>query len=116
MGLAEIVTDIPITVAESYVERVIGYIRREYLDQVANFNGRHLSLRLAFYYHRTRTLLFARPRIAPTPAQSCRTGSERWSKSRKSAACIVATSALRPDSQQLFANGLTRAGPTGVIA
>jgi hypothetical protein len=40
----------------------------------------------------------------------CRTGSERWSKSRKPAACIIATNASPPDSQPLFANGSMRGG------
>src|SRR5271166_3768856 len=63
-----------------------------------------------------RAPLFRSTRTAPTHAPSCRAGSERWSKSHNSAACIIATNASPPDSQPLVANGLMRAGPARVIS
>ena len=60
MGLAEIVTAPRSPWQNAYVERVIGSIRRECLDHVVVFNGRHLRRVLwsyLDYYHRTRTHL-----------------------------------------------------------
>jgi hypothetical protein len=61
MGITEVVTA-PRSPwrGTPYVERVIGSLRREYLDQVVIFNERHLRRGLPSYvgyYHRTRTHL-----------------------------------------------------------
>jgi len=60
MGVTEIVKAPRSPWQNAYVERVIGAIRRECLDQVVIFNERHLRHVLASYvdyYHRTRTHL-----------------------------------------------------------
>jgi putative transposase len=60
MGISEVVTARRSPWQNAYVERVIGSIRRECLDQVVIFNERHLRRVLssyADYYHRTRTHL-----------------------------------------------------------
>src|ERR1700674_5018303 len=60
MGITEVVTAPRSPWQNAYVERVIGSIRRECLDQVVIFNERHLRHVLASYvdyYHRARTHL-----------------------------------------------------------
>ena len=60
MGIKEVVTAPRSPWQNPYVERVIGSIRREYLDHVVIFNERHLRRSLPSYleyYHRTRTHL-----------------------------------------------------------
>jgi putative transposase len=60
MGITEVVTAPRSPWQNAYVERVIGSIRRECLDQVVIFNERHLRRVLTSYvdyYHRTRTHL-----------------------------------------------------------
>jgi transposase InsO family protein len=60
MGITEVVTASRSPWQNAYVERVIGSIRRECLDQLVIFNGRHLRRVLSAYidyYHRTRTHL-----------------------------------------------------------
>ena len=60
MGITEVVTAPRSPWQNAYVERVIGSIRRECLDQLLMFNGRHLRRVLSAYvdyYHRTRTHL-----------------------------------------------------------
>src|SRR5258708_33401767 len=60
MGITEVVTAPRSPWQNAYVERVIGSIRREGLDQVVIFNERHLRHVLASYvdyYHRSRTHL-----------------------------------------------------------
>ena len=62
----------------AYVERVIGSIRRECLDQVVIFNERHLRHVLASnadYYHRARThLSLDKDCPHPRPVQPLRSG------------------------------------------
>ena len=60
MGITEVVTAPRSPWQNAYVERVIGSIRRECLDQVVIFNERHLRHVLSSYvdyYHRARTPL-----------------------------------------------------------
>jgi putative transposase len=60
MGITEVVTAPRSPWQNAYVERVIGSIRRECLDQVVIFNERHLRHVLSSYvdyYHRARTHL-----------------------------------------------------------
>src|SRR5262249_18257637 len=60
MGVPEVVTAPRSPWQNGYVERVIGSIRRECLDQVVIFNERHLRHLLSSYvdyYHRARTHL-----------------------------------------------------------
>jgi transposase InsO family protein len=59
-GITQVVTAPRSPWQNPYVERVIGSIRREYLDYVVIFNERHLRRILPWYvdyYHRTRTHL-----------------------------------------------------------
>ena len=77
MGITEVVTAPRSPWQNAYVERVIGSIRRECLDQVVIFNERHLRNVLSSYvdyYHRAPTHLsldkdcpHSRP-IQPRPA------------------------------------------------
>jgi hypothetical protein len=104
MNITEVVTAPRSPWQNAYVERVIGSIRRECLDHFVIFNERHLGRILSSYvdyYQRTRTHIFRSTRIAPTPAGSCHAGSERWSPSRKSAACIIATNVSPLDSYRI---------------
>ena len=58
MGITEVVTAPRSLWQNAYVERVIGSIRRECLEQVVIFNARHLRHVLSSYvdyYHRART-------------------------------------------------------------
>jgi putative transposase len=60
MGITEVVTAPRSPGQNAYVERVIGSIRRECLDEVVIFNERHLRRVLSSYvdyYHSTRTHL-----------------------------------------------------------
>ena len=60
MGITEVVTTPRSPWQNAYVERVIGSIRRECLDEVVIFNERHLRRVLSSYvdyYHRSRTHL-----------------------------------------------------------
>jgi putative transposase len=57
--------------------------------------------------------IFRSTRIAPTPARSCHARSERWSPSRKSAACIIATNVSPPDSYRIPAHQWLRRGRYG---
>jgi len=60
MGITEVVTAPRSPWQNAYVERVIGSIRRECLDEVVIFNERHLRRVLSSYvdyYHSTRTHL-----------------------------------------------------------
>jgi hypothetical protein len=74
MRITQVVTAPRSPLAEPYVERVTGSIRREYLDHVVIFNERHLRRVLPSYvdyYHRTRTHLSARqglPLLSPYSA------------------------------------------------
>ena len=77
MGITEIVTAPRSPWQNAYVERVIGSIRRECLDQVVVFNERHLYRVVSSYveyYHRSRTHLSLRkdcpdPRPIEPPAR-----------------------------------------------
>ena len=63
IGIAEVVTAPRSPWQNAYVERVIGSIRREYLDHLVIFNERHLRGVLSSYvdhYHRTRSHLLLR--------------------------------------------------------
>jgi transposase InsO family protein len=60
MGITQVVTAPRSPWQNPYVERVIGSIRREFLDHVVIFNERHLRRILPSYvdyYHRMRTHL-----------------------------------------------------------
>jgi transposase InsO family protein len=60
MGITEVITAARSPWQNAYVERLIGSIRRECLDQVVVFNERHLLRVLSSYvdyYHRSRTHL-----------------------------------------------------------
>ncbi len=60
MGITEVITAPRSPWQNAYVERVIGSIRREYLDHIVIFNERHLRRVLSWYfdyYQRTRTHL-----------------------------------------------------------
>jgi putative transposase len=60
MGITEVVMAPRSLWQNAYVERVIGSIRRECLEQVVIFNARHLRHVLSSYvdyYHRARTHL-----------------------------------------------------------
>jgi putative transposase len=60
MGVTEVVTAPRSPWQNTYVERVIGSLRRECLDSIVIFNERHLRPSLASYiryYHRSRTHL-----------------------------------------------------------
>ena len=60
MGITQVVTAPRSPWQNPYVERVIGSIRREFLDHIVIFNERHLRRVLSAYvdyYHRTRTHL-----------------------------------------------------------
>ena len=77
MGITEVVTAPRSPWQNPYVERAIGSIRRECLDQVIIFNERHLRRVLSSYgdyYHRTRTHLSLRkdcpgPRLVHPPTR-----------------------------------------------
>ena len=86
-----------LTLAERFCERLIGSIRRECLDHLVIFNGRHLRRVLSshiYYYQSTRTHL-SLDKDCPDLARSCHLGSEESSPSRKSVACITATNVSR---------------------
>jgi transposase InsO family protein len=60
MDITQVVTAPRSPWQNAFVERVIGSIRREYLDYIVIFNERHLRHVLPSYvdhYHRTRTHL-----------------------------------------------------------
>ena len=78
MGITEVITAPRSPWQNPYVERVIGSIRRECLDQIVIFNERHLRHVLASYvdyYHRARTHL-SLDKDCPhsRPVQPLRTG------------------------------------------
>src|SRR6266851_9572725 len=88
----------------AYVERVLGSIRRECLDHMVIFNERHLRRVLSSYvdyYQGTRTHL-SLDKDCPDPRPIMHAGSERWSPSRKSAACITVTNVSPPDSSRIL--------------
>jgi hypothetical protein len=113
MGITEVVTAPRSPWQNPYVERVIGSIRREFLDHFGSSTNATCAASCLPTSTTTieRAPTFRSTRIAQNHVPSRRAGSERWSRSRKSAACIIATNASPPDSQPLFANGLMRAGP-----
>src|SRR6202158_2225815 len=78
MGIAEVVTAPRSPWQNAYVERVIGSIRRECLDQVVIFNERHLQRVLSSYvdyYHRKRTHLSLKKDCPdPRPIRQPRSG------------------------------------------
>jgi len=78
MGIAEIVTAPRSPWQNAYVERVIGSIRRECLDQIVIFNERHLRRVLSSYvdyYHHSRThLSLDKDCPHPRPIQPPRNG------------------------------------------
>src|SRR5947207_14798456 len=81
----------------AYVERVIGSIRRECLNQVVIFNERHLRPALASnadYYHRAR-LISHSTRTVRTRVPSSHCGAAASSPYRKSAGCTIATGTSR---------------------
>src|SRR3979411_3345061 len=99
MAIEQVVTAPRSPWQNAYVERVIGSIRRECLDQVVIFNERHLRQSL----HLTWT---SPPEPDPIshPTGSCRPrvpsnrgGAAASSPYRKSAGFTIATSASRPD-------------------
>jgi transposase InsO family protein len=99
MGITEVVTAPRSPLQNAYVERVIGSIRRECLDQVVIFNERHLRHVLSSYvdyYHRARTHL-SLDRIVRTRVPSSHRRAAASSPSRTSAGCTTATSASQPD-------------------
>ena len=79
MGITEVITAARSSWQNPYVERVIGSIRRECLDQLIVFNERHLRRVLssyADYYHHTE-LTFRSTRIVPTLEMSSRRAEAR---------------------------------------
>ncbi len=78
MGITEIVTAPRSPWQNAYVERVIGSIRRDCLDQIVIFNERHLRRVLSSYvdyYHRSRThLSLDKDCPHPRPIQPPRNG------------------------------------------
>jgi hypothetical protein len=116
MGITEVITAPRSPWQNAYVERVIGSIRRECLDHIVIFNERHLRRVLSSYvdyYQRTRTISRS-TRIVPTPARSCHAGSERWSPSCRSAACINVTNVSPPDSYPIPAQSSLCLGQSAV--
>ena len=78
MGITEVVTALRSPWQNAYAERVIGSLRREYLDYCVIFNVRHLRRVLPSYldyYHRTRThLSLGKDCPDPRPVQPRRIG------------------------------------------
>jgi transposase InsO family protein len=69
MGIAEVLTALRSPWQNAFAERIIGTIRREFLDHVIVLNEHHLRRRLTRYlryYHRSRTHL-ALEKDAPEP-------------------------------------------------
>jgi transposase InsO family protein len=101
MGITQVVTASRSPWQNPYVERVIGSIRREYLDHVVIYNERHLRSVLPSYvdyYHRTRTHL-SLDKDCPVSRPCQRSGgSEESSPYRKSVACTIATNASPLDA------------------
>src|ERR1700687_623915 len=99
MGITEVVTTPRSPWQNAYVERVIGSIRRECLDQVVIFNERHLQRVLSSYvdyYHRTRThLSLDKDSPHSHPIQPPRSG--RVIAIPQVGGCTITTSASRPD-------------------
>ena len=101
IGITEVVTAPRSPWQNAYVERVIGSIRRECLDEVVIFNERHLSRVLSShvdYYHRTRTHLSLNkdcPHSRPIQTAAERTNHRR---STSRTGCTIATNASRRDS------------------
>jgi transposase InsO family protein len=101
MGITEVVTAPRSPWQNAYVERVIGSIRRECLDEVVIFNERHLRRVLSSYvdyYHGTRTPIFLWTKTVRTRDPSSRRGTDESSPFHKSAGCTIATNASRRDS------------------
>jgi putative transposase len=99
MGIAEVVSAARSPWQNAYVERVIGSIRRESLDHIVIINQRHLRRVLssyADYYRRSRAHL-SLDKDCPVPRPVMPRASEASSPSRKSMACITATSVSPPD-------------------
>jgi hypothetical protein len=90
----------------TYVERVIGSIRRQCLDYIGIFNERHLRRVLSSYadhYHRSRTHL-SLDKDCPDPRRSRQQGAGESSPPRKSMARTTATNVSLPDSSQILAH------------
>jgi transposase InsO family protein len=69
MGIAEVLTALRSPWQNAFAQRIIGTIRREFLDHVIVLNEHHLRRRLTRYlryYHRSRTHL-ALEKDAPEP-------------------------------------------------
>ena len=99
--------------ANAYVERIIGWIRRECLDHVIIFDQRHLRRVLSAYFeyhHHSRTHL-SLARIARSPGPYSLPLQVPLSPFHRSAACTSATSVARPElfavtePAQLFQRG-----------
>src|SRR6202051_4086887 len=76
MGITEVVTASRSPWQNAYVERVIGSLRREFLDYIVICNERHLRRVLSSYtdyYHRSRTHL-SLDKDCPDPRRSCHPG------------------------------------------
>ena len=96
MGITEVLSAPRSPWQRAYVERVIGTIRREYLDHVIVLGEaslyQHMKLFLN-YYHESRThLSLTRPNLGLCTRRS----TEAWSPYGKSAACTTGTSGGQP--------------------
>jgi putative transposase len=95
MAIGEILTAPSSPWQNPFAERLIGSARRECLNHILVLGERHLRRTLTryfAYYHRARTHL-----SHPMGGQLSRRNSARSSRSPKSVACIIATSAARPE-------------------
>ena len=99
MGIVEVITAPRSPWQNAYVERVIGSIRREYLNHLVIFNERHLaaSSHLTSIITIAPERIFHWIRIAPSSGRYRRPKSETSSPSLKSVVCTIATSASRRD-------------------
>jgi hypothetical protein len=103
MGIQEILAAPRLPWQPAYVERVIDIIRRECLDHVIVFHEaslhRHVKSFLA-YNHESRTHVICRSPRTLLRRGPC--GQPKWAASfpsRKSAGCITATNAARPETR-----------------
>jgi putative transposase len=99
MGMSEVLSAPGSPWQRAYIERVIGTIRRECLDHVIVCTERSLHRylsRFVDYYHRSRTHLdCTRTPRSHGPSKDLKPVG--WSRSRRLAACTIATSAERPE-------------------
>jgi transposase InsO family protein len=108
MGITEVLTAPRSPWQLPYVERVIGSIRREYLDHVIVLNESHLRRILASYldyYHRYRCHLSLDKDARLADGLCSRSAAARSWRFRKSAGSITATSGSRPESALAYGHG-----------